>query len=175
MFRLILRYVRFVDSVNYRIGRVVMYGIFVMMGDPALVVDLQDLLSALALDAGNGAVRDGRLLHARRPLFDPAGLECADGPALRRLVDRAKRMVDAITVLFLIVYLASCSRAAGTAIRCTRRPVTAASASRDSRLAALSLADQVDHGRRHLPDAAAGDSEFFKDILRIRATTGAKV
>ena len=29
---IIRRYVHFVDAVNYRIGRVVMYGIFVMVG-----------------------------------------------------------------------------------------------------------------------------------------------
>ncbi len=30
--RIIKRYVRFVDAVNYRIGRIMMYGIFVMVG-----------------------------------------------------------------------------------------------------------------------------------------------
>src|SRR3546814_4909394 len=54
--------------------------------DPAVVVCLQELLPAVAVDAGAGAVRDGRLLRPRRPVLDPARRQRPHGPALWPLV-----------------------------------------------------------------------------------------
>ncbi len=57
-------------------------------GRADLVVGLEGHALAGELDAGDGAVHHGRLLHARRALFAAARLQRADGPALSPLVDR---------------------------------------------------------------------------------------
>ena len=86
MQELMRRYIQIVDALNYRIGRIVMY-------DFALVVRLKDVFRPLALDAGNGPIRIGRLLHAGRTILDPDGLERAHGPAVRRLEPATQSMV----------------------------------------------------------------------------------
>jgi hypothetical protein len=95
-------YIRVVDGFNRRLGRFTMYGIFVLIGILLWSSVTKTFFTAVALDAGNGAVRHGRLLHSRRALFDPDGLERAHGPVLRRLVARRKAWFDALTVFCLI-------------------------------------------------------------------------
>ncbi|MEM9207332.1 MAG: TRAP transporter small permease subunit [Pseudomonadota bacterium] len=99
-------YVRIVDGFNYRIGRMIMYGLFVMMAillwssiskvafDPSLwtLEAAQFALVAYFMLGGPYAVQMGS--NVRMDLFYGSW-------SLRR-----KAQVDALTVFFLIVYLA---------------------------------------------------------------------
>jgi hypothetical protein len=97
-------YIRVVDGFNRKAGPLHHVRHLRDDGHPALVLDHQDVLHrADALDAGNGAVRHGRLLHSRRALLDPDGLERPHGPVLWRVVGPAESQVDALTVFCLIL------------------------------------------------------------------------
>lgn len=105
MIRFARRYVRMVDAVNYRIGRVMMYGIFVMIGIllwssisktfflPSLwtLEVAQFAMVAYYILGGPYSIQLGS--NVRMDLFYGAW------------TDRRKAQVDAITVLFLIFYL----------------------------------------------------------------------
>lgn len=99
------RYVRVVDSVNYRIGRAMMYGIFVMVGIllwssisktfflPSLwtLEIAQFALVAYYILGGPYSIQMGS--NVRMDLFYSSWS------------DQKKAWVDAVTVLFLIFYL----------------------------------------------------------------------
>lgn len=99
------KYVRIVDGVNYRMGRIMMFFIFVMMGIllwssisktfflPSLwtLEMAQFAMVAYYILGGPYALQKGA--HVRMDLFYGAWS------------DRRKAQVDAITVLFLIFYL----------------------------------------------------------------------
>lgn len=105
MIRFARRYVRIVDAVNYRIGRVMMYGIFVMIGIllwssisktfflPSLwtLEVAQFAMVAYYILGGPYSIQLGS--NVRMDLFYGAW------------TDHRKAQVDAITVLFLIFYL----------------------------------------------------------------------
>ena len=58
---------------------------FCSHGHFAVVIDQQDLLSAVTVDAGNGAVCHGGLLHSGWTLFDSTWVQRADGLSVRRM------------------------------------------------------------------------------------------
>ncbi len=103
--KLASRYVRTVDAVNYRIGRVMMYGIFVMIAillwssisktffDPSLwtLEIAQFALVAYYIMGGPYAIQLGS--NVRMDLF------------YHEWTPRRKAQVDAVTVLFLLFYL----------------------------------------------------------------------
>ncbi|MDJ1008382.1 MAG: TRAP transporter small permease subunit [Paracoccaceae bacterium] len=103
--RALRAYIRVVDGFNYRVGRVVMYGIFVMMGillwssfsKVALVPSLWTLemaqfaMVAYYMLGGPYSIQMGS--HVRMDLFYGSWS------------DRRKAWFDACTVLFLIFYL----------------------------------------------------------------------
>lgn len=98
-------YVHFVDAVNYRVGRVAMYGIFVMMAillwssvsktffNPSLWTLEMAQFSMVAYYILGGAYSLQNGAHVRMDLF-------YGGWSVQR-----KAAVDAITVFFLIFYL----------------------------------------------------------------------
>ena len=47
-------------------------------GSIAVVIDKQNLFSAVIVDAGNGAVHHGGLLHSGRTLFNSIGLNSVE-------------------------------------------------------------------------------------------------
>jgi len=103
--RFVRRYVRIVDAVNYRIGRVMMYGIFVMMGIlmwssisktfflPSLwtLEVAQFAMVAYYIMGGPYSIQLGS--NVRMDLF------------YGNWSDRTKAWVDSFTVLMLIFYL----------------------------------------------------------------------
>jgi len=103
--RVLRGYIRVVDALNYRIGRVVMYGIFVMMavllwsiaskfgGAPSLwtLESAQFAMIAYFFLGGPYAIQMGS--HVRMDLF-------YDNWSTRR-----RALTDAVSVLFLIVFL----------------------------------------------------------------------
>jgi TRAP-type mannitol/chloroaromatic compound transport system permease small subunit len=102
------RYIRVVDAVNYRVGRIVMYGIFVMMAillwssfsksvpfmlpSPWTLEMAQFAMVAYYILGGPYSIQLGS--NVRMDLF------------YGEWTDRRKAQVDAITVLCLITYLA---------------------------------------------------------------------
>ena len=105
MLGVILRYVRFVDSVNYRIGRVVMYGIFLMMAILlwSSISKTFFLPSLWTLEVAQFA------MVAYYMLGGPYSIQMGSNVRMDLLYgewsDHRKAQVDALTVLFLIVYL----------------------------------------------------------------------
>ena len=98
-------YVRWVDGLNYAIGRVVMYGIFVMMGILlwSSISKTFFLPSLWTLEMAQFA------MVAYYILGGPYSIQMGSNVRMDLLygewTDRRKAQVDAITVLFLIVYL----------------------------------------------------------------------
>lgn len=98
-------FVQVVDSVNYRIGRVVMYGIFVMMAILlwSSVSKTFFLPSLWTLESAQFA------MVAYFMLGGPYAMQLGSNVRMDLLYsdwsDRRKAQVDAVTVLFLIVYL----------------------------------------------------------------------
>ena len=98
-------FVRVVDGVNYRIGRVVMYGIFVMMAILlwSSVSKVFFLPSLWTLESAQFA------MVAYFMLGGPYAMQLGSNVRMDLLysdwTDRRKAQVDAVTVLFLIVYL----------------------------------------------------------------------
>ena len=103
--RIVSQYVKFVEAVNYRVGRIVMYGIFVMVGVllwssisktfflPSLwtLEVAQFAMVAYYILGGAYSIQLGS--NVRMDLF------------YSNWSDRKKSWVDAITVLFLIFFL----------------------------------------------------------------------
>ncbi len=98
-------YVRAVDGVNYRLGRMMMYGIFVMMGILlwSSISKTFFLPSLWTLEMAQFA------MVAYYMLGGPYSIQLGSNVRMDLLYgewsDRRKSQVDAITVLFLIVYL----------------------------------------------------------------------
>lgn len=102
---LIVGYIRFVDAVNYRIGRMMMYGIFIMIGIllwssvsktfflPSLwtLEVAQFAMVAYYILGGAYSIQIGS--HVRMDLF------------YGNLSDHKKAWIDAFTIIFLIFYL----------------------------------------------------------------------
>ena len=105
MVGVILRYVRFVDSVNYRIGRVVMYGIFVMMAILlwSSISKTFFLPSLWTLEMAQFAMVAYYMLGGQYSI--QMGSNVRMDLLYGEWNDRRKAQVDAMTVLFLIVYL----------------------------------------------------------------------
>ena len=105
MTELMIRYVRVVDPLNRAIGRVVMYGIFVMMGILlwSSISKTFFLPSLWTLEMAQFA------MVAYYILGGPYSIQMGSNVRMDLLygewTDRRKAQVDAITVLFLITYL----------------------------------------------------------------------
>lgn len=99
------KYVTFVDGMNHRIGRVVMYGIFVMMGILlwSSISKTFFLPSLWTLEMAQFA------MVAYYMLGGPYSIQLGSNVRMDLLYgawsDHRKAQVDAMTVLFLIVYL----------------------------------------------------------------------
>ena len=99
-------FVRVVDAVNYRIGRVVMYGIFVMMG-----ILLWSILSKAFFLPSLWTLESAQFaMVAYFMLGGPYAMQLGSNVRMDLFYgdwsDRRKAQVDAVTVLFLITYLA---------------------------------------------------------------------
>jgi len=99
-------FVRVVDTVNYRIGRVVMYGIFVMMG-----ILLWSMLSKAFSVPSLWTLESAQFaMVAYFMLGGPYAMQLGSNVRMDLFYgdwsDRRKAQVDAVTVLFLITYLA---------------------------------------------------------------------
>lgn len=111
MTRFMLRYVAIVDPLNRAIGRVVMYGIFVMMG-----ILLWSTFTKVGSDLGFGINPSLWTLEmaqfamvAYYMLGGPYSIQMGSNVRMDLMYgewsERRKAQVDAITVMFLIVYL----------------------------------------------------------------------
>lgn len=105
------RYVHWVDRFNYRVGRIVMYGIFVMMG-----ILLWSTFTKVGSDLGFGINPSLWTLEmaqfamvAYYVLGGPYSIQMGSNVRMDLLYgewsDRRKAQVDAMTIFFLIVYL----------------------------------------------------------------------
>lgn len=105
MTRLMKAYVRRVDGLNHWIGRVVMYGIFVMMGILlwSSVSKTFFLPSLWTLEMAQYA------LVAYYVLGGPYAIQMGSNVRMDliygEMTDRRKAMIDALTVVFLVIYL----------------------------------------------------------------------
>lgn len=98
-------YVRRVDAVNYHIGRIVMYGIFVMMA-----ILLWSSASKTFFDPSLWTLEVAQFaMVAYYMLGGPYALQMGANVRMDLIYgewsDRRKAQVDAMTVVFLIVYL----------------------------------------------------------------------
>jgi len=104
--RIIVRYVRGVDAMNYRIGRIIMYGIFVMVGVLAWSSVSKTLFtpSRWTLEVAQFA------LVAYYLMGGPYSIQLAANVRMDlfygRWTPRQKASVDVLTIGFLIFYLA---------------------------------------------------------------------
>ncbi|NNE79763.1 MAG: TRAP transporter small permease subunit [Silicimonas sp.] len=107
----LLKYVSLVDGMNYWIGRVVMYGIFLMMG-----ILLWSTFTKVGSDLGFGINPSLWTLEmaqfamvAYYILGGPYSIQLGSNVRMDLLYgnwsDRKKAQIDALSVLFLIVYL----------------------------------------------------------------------
>lgn len=99
------RFIRFVDAVNYRIGRVAMYGIFVMMG-----ILLWSSISKTFFNPSLWTLEMAQFaMVAYYILGGPYSIQMGSNVRMDLLYgewsDRRKAAIDTITVLFLIFYL----------------------------------------------------------------------
>ncbi|WP_436398822.1 TRAP transporter small permease subunit [Roseobacter sp. S98] len=105
MLRYAQGYIRVIDAVNYRIGRIMMYGIFVMMGILlwSSVSKTFFVPSLWTLEMAQFA------MVAYYMVGGPYAIQMGSNVRMDLLYgewsDRRKAQTDAITVLFLIVYL----------------------------------------------------------------------
>ncbi|WP_424927832.1 TRAP transporter small permease subunit [Amaricoccus tamworthensis] len=99
------KYVRVVDAVNYRIGRVIMYGLFVMIGILlwSSISKTFFLPSLWTLEMAQFAMVAYYILGG--PYSIQMGSNVRMDLFYANWSDRRKAQVDAITVLFLIFYL----------------------------------------------------------------------
>ena len=99
------RYVRIVDGFNYRVGRITMYGLFVMMA-----ILLWSSLSKVAFDPSLWTLEMAQFaLVAYFMLGGPYSIQMGSNVRMDLFYGnwdlRRKAQVDAVTVLFLIIYL----------------------------------------------------------------------
>ena len=105
MQELMRRYIQIVDALNYRIGRIVMYGIFVMMAILlwSSVSKTFFVPSLWTLEMAQFA------MVAYYMLGGPYSIQMGSNVRMDLLYgewsDMRKAQIDAMTVLFLIVYL----------------------------------------------------------------------
>lgn len=103
--RFLKQYVAFVEAINYRLGRIVMYGIFVMVGILlwSSVSKTFFLPSLWTLESAQFA------MVAYYILGGPYSIQLGSNVRMDLFYspwsDRKKAMFDAVTVLFLIFYL----------------------------------------------------------------------
>ncbi|WP_424985634.1 TRAP transporter small permease subunit [Microbulbifer sp. S227A] len=99
-------YVRVIDAINYRIGRVVMYGIFVMVA----ILLWSSLSKTFSVPSLWTLEMAQFAMVAYYILGGPYSLQLGSNVRMDLLYgewsDRRKAWTDAITVLFLIFYLA---------------------------------------------------------------------
>ena len=196
------RYVRVVDALNHRIGRVTMYGIFAMMG-----ILFWSTATKVGSDLGFGI--NPSLWTLETAQFAMVAYYMIGGPYAMQMgenvrmdlfyggwSDRTKAWVDAVTVFFLIFYLAvllwgGLSSASYSLGDFRGEPLTHFGAiiggfltggvdgaaekigfleRSNSVWRAYLWADQAADGARRLPDAASGGLGVFKDVLRLRGT-----
>jgi TRAP-type mannitol/chloroaromatic compound transport system permease small subunit len=105
MLELARKYVRVVDATNYRIGRVIMYGIFVMVGILlwSSISKTFFLPSRWTLEVAQFAMVAYYILGG--PYSIQLGANVRMDLFYGEWTDRRKAQVDAITVLFLMTYL----------------------------------------------------------------------
>jgi len=99
------KYVRIVDATNYRIGRVMMYGIFVMVGILlwSSISKAAFLPSRWTLEVAQFAMVTYYILGG--PYSIQLGANVRMDLFYGEWTDRRKAQIDAITVLFLFAYL----------------------------------------------------------------------
>lgn len=105
MTAVMLKYVRIIDAMNYRIGRIMMYGIFVMM-----LILLWSSVSKTFFVPSLWTLEMAQFaMVAYYMLGGPYSIQMGSNVRMDLLYgewsDHRKAQVDAMTVLFLIVYL----------------------------------------------------------------------
>lgn len=100
-----IRFIKFVDSFNYRIGRFAMYGIFVMMG-----ILLWSSVSKTFFNPSLWTLEMAQFcMVAYYMLGGPYSIQMGSNVRMDLLYgewdNHRKAQVDAITIIFLIVYL----------------------------------------------------------------------
>ena len=101
----IRRYIRFVDAINYRLGRIIMYGIFVMVAILlwSSISKTFFLPSKWTLEVAQFA------MVAYYMLGGPYSIQMGSNVRMDLFYadwsDKKKAQIDAITVLFLLFYL----------------------------------------------------------------------
>ncbi|WP_295311957.1 TRAP transporter small permease subunit [Roseobacter sp.] len=105
MLNFAMRYTRIIDGLNYRIGRVVMYGIFVMMA-----ILLWSSVSKTFFDPSLWTLEVAQFaMVAYYMLGGPYSIQMGANVRMDLLYgewsDHRKAQVDAMTIVFLIVYL----------------------------------------------------------------------
>ena len=103
--RILSQYVKFVEAVNYRVGRIVMYGIFVMVGVLlwSSISKTFFLPSLWTLEVAQFAMVTYYILGGAYSI--QLGSNVRMDLFYSNWSDRKKSWVDAITVLFLIFFL----------------------------------------------------------------------
>ena len=104
--RFLRRYVAAVDTINHRIGRIAMYGIFVMMG-----ILLWSSISKTFFNPSLWTLEMAQFaMVAYYIIGGPYAIQMGSNVRMDLLYggwsDRRKAAVDSVTVLFLIFYLA---------------------------------------------------------------------
>ncbi|WP_246227853.1 TRAP transporter small permease subunit [Roseobacter ponti] len=105
MLNFAMRYTRVIDGLNYRIGRVVMYGIFVMMA-----ILLWSSVSKTFFDPSLWTLEVAQFaMVAYYMLGGPYSIQMGSNVRMDLLYgewsDHRKAQIDAMTIVFLIVYL----------------------------------------------------------------------
>ncbi|MEO9827108.1 MAG: TRAP transporter small permease subunit [Paracoccaceae bacterium] len=105
MLKFALRYIKIVDALNYRIGRIVMYGIFVMMA-----ILLWSSISKTFFVPSLWTLEVAQFaMVAYYMLGGPYSIQMGSNVRMDLLYgewsDHRKAQIDAMTVCFLIVYL----------------------------------------------------------------------
>ena len=105
MTALLKRYVAFIDPMNRVIGRIVMYGIFVMMGILlwSSISKTFFLPSLWTLEMAQFAMVAYYILGG--PYAIQMGSNVRMDLIYGEMTDRRKAMIDAVTVVFLLIYL----------------------------------------------------------------------
>lgn len=105
MFGLVTGYIRYVDAFNYRIGRMAMYGIFVMMA-----ILLWSSASKTFFDPSLWTLELAQFaMVAYYMLGGPYSIQMGSNVRMDLIYgewsDHRKAQIDAMTVVFLIIYL----------------------------------------------------------------------
>ena len=106
MINMMYRYIRVVDGVNYRLGRIIMYGIFVMMG----ILVFSSINKTFFLPTLWTLEMAQFAMVAYYVLGGPYSIQLGSNVRMDLLYGdwspRKKALFDLITVLFLIFYIA---------------------------------------------------------------------